>query len=108
MVINKTEHESISRKKKKQLGDLEFLINMSWGLYRVFRGRMDDPRRLPQQVWYLNAPYCNFRPAGPTALRKSSVLQLSGSYRHHFLQMDAFQLKEECTGVHLRCVFCEL
>lgn len=30
MVINKTEHKSISR--KKQLRDLEFLITMSWGL----------------------------------------------------------------------------
>lgn len=106
MVINKTACKRLSS--KKQLGDLEFLINKSWGLYRVLRLRMDHPRCLPQRGWYLNAPYCNFHPEGPTALRNSSVLWLSGSYQHRFLQMNAFQLKEEFTRVNVRCVFCEL
>lgn len=106
MVINKTVHKSIAS--KKQLRDLEFLINKSWGLYRVPCVRMDNPQCLPQRVWYLNAPYCNFHPEGPTELRNSSVLWLSGSYQHRFLQMNAFQLKEEFTRVNVRCVFCEL
>lgn len=106
MVISNTGHKSIST--RKQLRDLEFLITTSWGLYGVLRARMANPQCLPQQVWYLSATYCNSRPAGPTALRKPSVLELSGSYQHRFLQMNAFQLKEEFTCVHVRCVFCDL
>lgn len=47
---------------------------MSWGFVTSILFEDGLSSASPQWVWYLNAPYCNLHPKGPTALRKPSSL----------------------------------